>query len=75
MPDKPILIFPAATISIRQGLTPNRSLPPPRPSKGSQGPQLVFRHSEPISACKSQIDPEQVIVLETIGSVTDFQNE
>jgi hypothetical protein len=80
MPDKPILIFPAATVAIRQGLTPNRSEPAPRPSKGSQAQRLANRFRAlgtdfgAAQATPDGVDPEQVIVLETIGSVTDFQN-
>jgi hypothetical protein len=80
MPDKPILIFPAATVAVREGLTPNRSTPSPRPSKGSQGQRLAARFQAlgtdfgTAQATPDGIDPEQVIVLETIGSAADFQN-
>jgi hypothetical protein len=80
MPDLPILIFPAAIVAERQSLTPNRSKPPARPSKGSQGRRLAARFEALGSdfgvaqATPEGVDPEQVIVLETMGSVADFQN-
>lgn len=80
MPDKPILIFPTASVAVRERLTPNRSQPPPRPSKGSQGQRLAARFEAlgtdfgTAQATPDGVDPEQVIVLETIGPVADFQN-
>lgn len=80
MADKPILIFPAATVAARAGLT--QAIVPrlPRPSKGSQGTRLTARFQSlgtefgTAQATPNGVDPEQVIVLETIGSVVDFQN-
>ena len=80
MPDKPILIFPAATVAARAGLVPAFVPPPPRPSKGAQGTRLAARFQSlatefgTVQATPDGVDPEQVIVLETIGSVADFQN-
>ncbi len=80
MPDKPILIFPAATVAARAGLVPAVVPPPPRPSKGAQGTRLAARFQSlgtefgTAQATPNGVDPEQVIVLETIGSVADFQN-
>lgn len=80
MPDKPILIFPAATVAARAGLVPAVVPPPPRPSKGGQGTRLAARFQSldtafgRVQAEPNGVDPEQVIVLETIGSVADFQN-
>ena len=79
MPDKPILIFPSANVSVRQKAGGGASGPPPRPPKGSQGQRLStrFKALEPSFGSPQTsidgIDPEQVIVLETIGSVADFQ--
>ncbi len=80
MPDKPILIFPAATVAARAGLKPAFMPPPPRPSKGAQGVRLAARFQAlapefgTAQATSGGTDPEQVIVLETVGSVADFQN-
>ncbi len=80
MPDKPILIFPAATGAKRTGLVPAAVPPTPSPSKGSQGARLAARFQSlgtefgTAQATPNGVDPEQVIVLETIGSVADFQN-
>jgi hypothetical protein len=80
VPDKPILIFPAAIVAARAGLVPAVVPPPPRPNKGSQGTRLATRFQSlkvefgTVQAAPNGVDPEQVIVLETIGSVADFQN-
>lgn len=80
MPGKPILIFPAATVAARQSAGGGTPGPAPRPSKGSQGQRLAARFQAlstdfgTVQAAPDGVDPEQVIVLETIGSVTDFQN-
>jgi hypothetical protein len=80
MPDKPILIFPAATVAARQSAGGGAAAPAPRPSKGSQGQRLAARFQAldadfgTVQAAPNGVDPEQVIVLETIGSVADFQN-
>lgn len=80
MPDKPILIFPAATVAARAGLEQGFTPSHPRPSKGVQGTRLTARFQlidvefGKVQATPDGIDPEQVIVLETIGSVADFQN-
>jgi hypothetical protein len=80
MPDKPILIFPAATVAARQSAGGGTAGPAPRPSKGSQGQRLAARFEAletsfgTVQATLDGVDPEQVIVLETVGSVADFQN-
>lgn len=80
MPDKPILIFPAATVAARAKAGGGFPQPAPRPSKGSQGQRLAARFQAlapdfgTAQATPAGVDPEQVIVLETIGSVADFQN-
>jgi Subtilase family len=80
MPDKPILIFPRAAEVEKAKLTPNRRSPPPRPDKEAWGQRLSTRFQELQSdfgvaqATADGLDPEQVIVLETIGSVPAFQN-
>ena len=80
MPDKPILIFPAATVKVRAGLPPAFPPRPPRPTSGAQGARLATRFQAvnnafgTVQANPLGVDPEQVIVLETIGSVADFQN-
>lgn len=80
MPDKPVLIFPAATVAARQSAGGGAAAPAPRPSKGSQGQRLAARFQAldtdfgTVQAAPNGVDPEQVIVLETIGSVADFQN-
>lgn len=79
MPDKPILIFPAATVAARQSAGSGRGGPPPRPSRDSQSQRLASRFQSLkevfgiAQAVPNGVDPEQVIVLETIGSVADFQ--
>ena len=80
MPDKPILIFPAATVAARARLAPAFPPRPPRPSKDDQGARLAARFGAlsnvfgTVQATLAGVDPEQVIVLETIGSISDFQN-
>lgn len=80
MPDKPILIFPAATVVARQSAGSGPPGRAPRPSKGSQAQRLAVRFQTLgtqfgiAQAAPDGVDPEQVIVLETIGSVADFQN-
>lgn len=79
MPDKPILIFPAAAVVARAGLP--RAVPPrpPRPSQAQQAQRLTDRFQAlaqqfgTVHTATEDIDPEQVIVLETIGSLSDFQ--
>lgn len=80
MPDKPILVFPAATVAARQSAGAGAPGPAPRPSKTAQGARLAARFEAlgtefgVAQAALDGVDPEQVIVLETIGSVADFQN-
>jgi hypothetical protein len=80
VPDKPILIFPAATVAARQKAGGGLPKPIPRPPKSSQGQRLGarFQSLEPefgsVQMTPNGVDPEQVIVLETIGSIADFQN-
>jgi len=80
MTDKPILIFPRAAEVDKAKLPP--FVPPvvSRPSKAAQGQRLAARFQAldadfgTVQATPNGVDPEQVIVLETIGSVADFQN-
>ncbi len=80
MPDKPILIFPRAAEVKKENLP--RFVPPilSRPTKAEQGQRLAARFQSlntvfgTVQAAPDGVDPEQVIVLETIGSVADFQN-
>ena len=80
MPDKPILIFPAATVAARQKAGDGAPGPKPRPSKAAQDKRLSARlraidaEFGTVQATPDGLDPEQVLVLETIGSVADFQN-
>ncbi len=80
MPDQPILIFPAATVAARQKL--GSRFPPrgPRPTQAQQRKRLgarfraLGRKFGTVRADTGGIDPEQVIVLETVGSVGNFQS-
>lgn len=80
MPEKPILIFPAATTARRARLPPSGPPRPPRPSQARQRQRLSTRFQAlerqfgTIQVGTEGIDPEQVIVLETIGSLSNFQN-
>ncbi len=80
MADKPILIFPVATVAVRAELP--KAFPPsgPRPTQAQQKKRLASRFKAleqrfgSIQADVGGVDPEQVIVFETVGSVTKFQN-
>lgn len=81
MPEKPILIFPAATVAARQDLPQNFSPPPSRrPTQGQQRRRLASRFRAlsqnfgKVRADTAGLDPEQVVVFEVAGSVSDFQN-
>lgn len=80
MADKPILIFPAATVAARAGLPQAFPPRPPRPSQERQQQRLSARFQAlsqqfgTVQTGTEGIDPEQVIVLETVGSLSDFQN-
>lgn len=80
MADKPILIFPAATVDIRAKLRPDKRPPRPRPTQAQQKKRLAskFKALEQqfgtIQADIGGVDPEQVIVFETVGSLSSFQN-
>jgi len=80
MPDKPILIFPAASVVARQSAGGGAPRHKPRPPKAAQGQRLsdrfdtISRDFGTAQATTDGLDPEQVIVLETIGSIADFQN-
>jgi hypothetical protein len=79
MPDRPILIFPAANVAVREKLTPYFPPPPPRPTQAQQRQRLAARFQALgprfgiIQADTGGVDPEQVIVFEIIGSLSDFQ--
>lgn len=80
MADKPILIFPAATVAARDKLPPGFGKPGPRPTQAQQKKRLELRFQSlsrqfgTVQTGTRGIDPEQVIVLETVGSLNDFQN-
>jgi hypothetical protein len=80
LPDKPILIFPAATVAARATLPLAFTTRAPRPNKYHQEQRLAARFQAltatfgTVQAAPAGVDPEQVIVLETVGSVADFQN-
>jgi hypothetical protein len=80
MPDKPILIFPAATVAARLKLPQSFGPPGPRPTQAQQKRRLASRFQAlgerfgAIQADVGGVDPEQVIVFEVIGSVGNFQN-
>ena len=80
MPDKPILIFPAATVVARQPLSQAFLPPPRRPTQAQQRTRLAARFQAlsqsfgVVRANTTGLDPEQVVVFEVAGSVADFQN-
>ena len=80
MVDKPILVFPTPTVASRGSLPPARPRPMPRPTQAEQAERLTGRFLAlsnafgAVQASPEGIDPEQVIVLETAGSVEKFQN-
>src|SRR6266550_7328871 len=80
MPRQPILIFPAATVAARKKLPPSYGPPTPRPTRAQQRKRLAGRFQAvqtqfgTVHPSSTGVDPEQVIVFETIGSVGDFQN-
>lgn len=80
MPENPILLFPVATVSARAGLPSDIPPKPPRPSHGRQRQRLAGKFSAlqqrfgDIQADIGGVDPEQVIVFETVGSLADFQS-
>lgn len=80
MPEKPILIFPAATVAAKQSLPPAFQLPRKRPTQAQQQGRLASRFlalSQSFGVVRADtagLDPEQVIVFEVAGSVSDFQN-
>ena len=79
MPDKPILIFPAAVVAARETLPQSFGPPTPRPTQTQQKKRLATRFQSldqrfgAIQADMGGADPEQVIVFETVGSIGDFQ--
>lgn len=80
MPDKPILIFPAATVVARQPLSQSFLPPRRRPTQAQQRTRLAARFQAlsqsfgVVRADTTGLDPEQVVVFEVAGSVADFQN-
>jgi hypothetical protein len=79
MPDKPILIFPAAIVAARKTLPQSFGPPGPRPTQSQQRARLANRFQAlsqqfgTVQANAGGVDPEQVVVFETVGSVEDFQ--
>ncbi len=80
MADKPILIFPAAKVAARAKLPQSFGRPGPRPSQAAQRKRLADRFKAmetrfgAVQHGTDGIDPEQVVVFETVGSVGDFQS-
>ncbi len=80
MPERPILIFPAATVAARAGLPKAFRPRPGRPTQARQRERLASRFQAlsrqfgTVQAGTAGVDPEQVVVLETVGSLSDFQN-
>ncbi|MCC6678800.1 MAG: S8 family peptidase [Phycisphaerales bacterium] len=79
MADKPILIFPAATVAARAKLPQSFGPPGPRPTHAEQKKRLAGRFQAmtqqfgTVQSDTGGVDPEQVVVFETVGSVGDFQ--
>ena len=79
MADKPILIFPAATVAAQDKLPQSFGPPGPRPTQSQQKARLASRFQAlsqkfgTVQADAAGVDPEQVVVFETVGSVEDFQ--
>jgi hypothetical protein len=80
MPRQPILIFPAATVAARKKLPSSYGPPTPRPTRTQQRKRLAGRFQALqtqfgiVHPSSTGVDPEQVIVFETVGSIGDFQN-
>lgn len=84
MPERPLLVFPAPTTADRGrpgGGGPDTFVRPDHSRQGSRVTAKLERlqHSldnriAEVRATSSGIDPSQVIVIETIGSVQDFSN-
>ena len=79
MPDKPILIFPAATVAARQsagGGGADKMNPPTKASQRrrlkSQWDELITAFPE-VKATSDDVDPQQVVVLQVAGSIEGFQ--
>ena len=81
MPDRPLIILPAPAVASR-GRPPGGGTPPHLPGRGRQGERLApqfeilrayfaQRAVELTASAAGQV-PEEVIVFETVGSVTNF---
>jgi hypothetical protein len=83
MPERPLLLFPTPEVASRSALTPGF----PRvhkPSVGRQWDRLSPKFQQMQNAFAEQrvklqqsvtgIEPEQVLVIETIGSIEKFAN-
>lgn len=84
MPERPLLIFPAPTAADRGSPGGGGADKFARPDHSRQGTRVTAKLERlqqsldnrvaEVRATSSGIDPSQVIVIETIGSVQDFSN-
>lgn len=83
MPERPLLLFPTPEVTSKSNLGSGGERPH-LPTHHRQGERLAPKFSQLQEAVRSRnieiqqtvtgIDPEQVLVMETIGSVADFAN-
>ena len=83
MPERPVLLFPQPEVASRSSLGYARDTLQ-LPSHQRQGARLSPMFSQlqstidarrvEIQQTSAGIDPEQVLVIETVGSVADFAN-
>jgi hypothetical protein len=77
MPEKPILIFPTPTIAARTSRT-GRGKPIVAPTAAQQSQRLdqkfqtIANSFQQVQAGMAGLNPEQVIILEAIGKLTDL---
>lgn len=84
MPERPLLLFPTPELAAKTSGPPVPPRPLHRPSTSRQGQRLasVFQQLQAsfdarqvaVQANLAGIDPEQVLVIETVGSVENFAN-
>ena len=83
MPERPLLLFPTPEVTSKSNLR-GRGGPLHLPTHFRQGERLAPKFTQIQEAVRARnieiqqavtgIDPEQVLVMETIGSVEDFAN-
>ena len=83
MPERPLILFPTPEVTSKSNLGGGGGRPH-LPTHHRQGERLVPKFTQLQEAVRSRnieiqqavtgIDPEQVLVMETIGSVEDFAN-